>query len=46
MTLNSAHFIDHNTLTAFINTQAIDKTNILKIDADSVNGGWVIWWWT
>lgn len=45
MTLKARHFPSHLELTAFINAGPIARADILKIDADTASGGWVIWWW-
>ncbi len=45
MTLYAKHFAHHLELTAFINAGPIARNNILKIDADTTSGGWVIWWY-
>ncbi len=45
MTLRAMHFQQHQDLTDFINGNNILRANILKIDADSASGGWVMWWY-
>jgi hypothetical protein len=45
MTLQCAHFLDHLELTNFLNHHKIHRERVLKIDADSSSGGWVLWWW-
>jgi hypothetical protein len=44
-TLNTTHFMQHSALTAFVNKFLIVAANILKIDADTSNGGWCFWWY-
>lgn len=45
MTLHSRHFHSPQDLCVFVNANHITGPNILKIDADAGNGGWVIWWY-
>lgn len=43
--LYSAHTITHDEITALMNARKIPRPRLLKIDASSTSGGWVIWWW-
>ena len=43
--LYSKHFSDFNELATFVNDNAIEAADILKIDADTSNAGWVFWWY-
>lgn len=43
--LYAKHFSSAQELADFVNEEEIAGTDILKIDADSANGGWVFWWY-
>lgn len=45
MALASNNFQRHTQLADFVNANAIAPANILKIDTDSMNGGWVLWYY-
>jgi len=45
MTLHSAYFIRHSDLTAFVNANNIAKANVLKIENDTADGGYTLFWW-
>lgn len=45
MTLRSQHFIRHSDLTNFVNANGILRANILKIEIDSMSGGFAMFWW-
>ncbi len=43
--LFSQHFMDYVSLANFLNVKGLQIGDILKIDADASNGGWVVWWY-
>ncbi len=42
--LYASHFMSAQDLADFVNEEGIVGDNILKIDADASNGGWVLFW--
>lgn len=45
MTLYSAYFLRHSDLTKFVNSKSIPQANILKIENDTADGGYTLFWW-